>query len=135
MHKTRAVFIFLFLLFSTLQSAELDWSNDYNAALKEAQKKSKNIYLYIGSDNCRWCDRFQDITLSQKHVIEKLKEEYVLLYLSRDRHKIPKHFETKGVPRHYFLRSDGKIFYEDRGSREVEGFLNLLDEVSLRKSN
>ncbi len=135
MNKIRTLLIFLFLMFSTLQSAELNWSNDYNAALKQAQKENKNVYLFIGADVCRWCDRFKDITLSQKHVIERLKKDYVLLYLSRDRHYIPKHFEIKGVPRHYFLKSDGKIFYEDRGSREVEGFLNLLDEASLLKNN
>lgn len=135
MNKIRALFISLFFIFSTLQSAELDWSNDYDGALKQAQKENKSVYLFIGADVCRWCDRFKDITLSQKYVIERLKKDYVLLYLSRDRHYIPKHFETKGVPRHYFLKSSGKIFYEDRGSREIEGFLNLLDEASLLKNN
>ncbi|DAB28072.1 MAG: thioredoxin [Sulfurimonas sp. RIFOXYD12_FULL_33_39] len=125
----------LFFLFSTLFGAELDWSHNYDEALKQAQKEQKGVYLFIGADVCRWCDKFKDMTLSKEHVIKRLREEYVLLYLSRDRHKIPKHFEVKGVPRHYFLTNEGKVIHADRGSREVEGFFTLLDEVSLKKEN
>lgn len=117
----------------TLFGAELDWQNDYKSALEQAQKEKKGVYLFIGADVCRWCDRFKEITLSKKEVIKRLKEEYVLLYMSRDRHKIPAKFTTQGVPRHYFLKSDGTIVYEDRGSREVDGFLTLLDEAGLKK--
>ena len=124
-----------FALFSSLFSADLPWLHDYDAAIKQAQKEKKEIYLFIGADVCRWCDRFKDITLSKKDVIARLEKEYVLLYLSRDRHKIPNRFTTQGVPRHYFLKSDGTIIYEDRGSREADGFLSLLDEVELKKAH
>lgn len=128
-------FISLFLFFSALSGVELDWLNDYNSAIKQAQKEHKGVYLFVGADVCRWCDRFKEMTLSKKNVIKRLEEEYVLLYMSRDRHKIPKHFEVKGVPRHYFLTNEGKIIHADRGSREVDGFLDLLEEVSLKKGN
>lgn len=134
MHKIKFL-IPLFLLFSTLYGSELGWINDYDAALKQAAKEKKMVYLFIGSDTCRWCDKFKDLTLSKKDVINRLKQEYVLLYMSRDRHKIPSKFTTQGVPRHYFLKSDGTIIYEDRGSREPDGFLNLLEEVSLKKGD
>lgn len=128
----RALFL-TFALLSSLFGADLPWLHDYDAALKQAQKENKEIYLFIGADVCRWCERFKEMTLSKQEVIERLKKEYVLLYMSRDRHKIPAKFTTKGVPRHYFLKSEGTIFYEDRGSREAEGFLSLLDEVGLKK--
>lgn len=127
------LFVFGILLLSTLQGGELDWLHDYGKALAEAKKENKAVYLFIGADVCRWCDRFKKMTLSKEHVIERLKEEYVLLYMSRDRHKIPSNFTTQGVPRHYFLKSDGTIIHKERGSREVDGFMSLLDEVSLKK--
>ena len=133
MHKIKLFIVSSLLICSTLFSAELDWSNDYDTALKIAQKENKMVYLFVGADVCRWCDRFKDLTLSQERVIKRLKEEYILLYMSRDKHKIPSKFTTKGVPRHYFLHNDGTIIYEDRGSREVDGFLSLLEEVSLKK--
>lgn len=133
MHKIKLFIVASLLFSSALFSTELNWLNDYDAALKQAQKEKKMVYLFIGADVCRWCERFKDMTLSKKHVIERLNQEYVLLYMSRDRHKIPNKFTTQGVPRHYFLKSDGTIIYEDRGSREVDGFLSLLEEVSLKK--
>jgi thioredoxin-related protein len=132
MHKIK-FFLYAVLLSSALFSAELNWLHDYNKALEIAKKEQKGVYMFVGADVCRWCDRFKDVTLSKKEVIKRLEEEYVLLYLSRDRHQIPKHFEVKGVPRHYFLRNDGSLIHADRGSREVDGFFALLDEVSLKK--
>ncbi|MDD5399653.1 MAG: thioredoxin family protein [Sulfurimonas sp.] len=134
MHKIKFL-IYIFLLSSTLYGSELGWINDYDAALKQAEKEKKMVYLFIGADTCRWCDRFKDLTLSKKDVINRLKQEYILLYMSRDRHKIPSKFTTQGVPRHYFLKSDGTVIYEDRGSREPDGFLSLLEEVSLKKGD
>ncbi|MCK9472111.1 thioredoxin family protein [Sulfurimonas sp.] len=127
------LFALLFTLLATLYSAELNWLNDYDKALQQAQKQNKGVYLFIGADVCRWCDRFKELTLSKKEVIDRLQEEYVLLYLSRDKHQIPKRFKTQGVPRHYFLTNRGEIIHADNGSREVDGFLNLLEEVDLKK--
>lgn len=129
------LFIYIFLITSSLFSAELNWLNNYDEALAEAKKQNKGVYLFIGADVCRWCERFKKLTLSNQRAIDRLEEEYVLLYLSRDRHHIPKRFVTKGVPRHYFLTSKGEIIHADRGSREVEGFLDLIEEVNLKKED
>ena len=125
--------ILTLLLNSLLFSAELDWLHDYDKALVEAKKENKDVYIFIGADVCRFCDLFKRVTLSKKDVIDTLKEDYILVYLSRDRHEIPNHFAIRGVPRHYFLTSDGKIIHEDMGSREPSGFYSILDEVDLKK--
>lgn len=131
----RKLFAILFLFASLAGAADLDWLHDYNAAMQQARATNKGVYLFVGADVCRWCDKFKENALSKKEVMTRLKEEWVPLYMSRDRHQIPKHFETKGVPRHYFLSNNGKIIHEDRGSREADGFMALLDEVSLKKEN
>ncbi len=126
--------LFIFLSLSTLFGADLEWLHDYDEALKQAKEQNKDVYLFVGADDCRWCDRFKEMTLSKDEVMKRLKEEYIPLYMSRDRHNIPKHFEVKGVPRHYFLTKDAKIIHADRGSREPDGFFSLLDEIELKKS-
>lgn len=128
----KIILITAILLLNTY-AAELNWEHNYNKALSQAKKEAKDVYLFIGADVCRWCDRFKDMTLSNQDVINKLKEDYVLLYMSRDRHDIPKHFEVKGVPRHYFLTHEGEIIFSTRGSREIDGFYSLLEEVDLSK--
>ena len=115
----------------TLTAAELNWEHNYTKAREVAQKEKKMVYLFIGADKCKHCERFKKQTLSNKELISKMKEDYVLLYMSRDRHKIPDGFEKYGVPFHYFLTSEGKIVAEIQGSRELAGWLDVLDEVEL----
>ncbi len=124
--------LLIFLLSSILYSYELDWLHDYDKALSLAKKENKSVYLFIGADDCRFCERFKDLTLSKKEIIDTLRKDYILLYLSRDKHQVPKKLKIKGVPRHYFLTASGKIIHEDAGSREPAGFYDILDEVDLK---
>ena len=128
-------FILNILFISSLFSANIDWLHDYDKALSLAKAQNKDVYLFIGADECRWCDRFIKMTLSKKEVIKTLEKNYILLFMSRDKHNIPKKFERYGVPRHYFLTSKGEIIHDDRGSREPAGFYDILDEVDLKKGD
>jgi len=124
-------FFSIVLLTSMLNAIELNWEHDYDNALKTAKKKQKMVYLFIGADVCKHCDRFKEQTLSNKELIASMKEKYVLLYMSRDRHNIPEGFEKYGVPFHYFLTPDGKVIAEVQGSRELDGWYDVLDEIDL----
>ncbi len=126
-------FIFTMIFASTASAIELDWLHDYDQALAQAKQEKKDIYLFIGADKCRFCKMFKENTLSNKDLMQKLREEYILVYLSRDQHKIPNWFETKGVPRHYFLDEKGNIFHDTWGGRELKGFYDVLDEAELKK--
>lgn len=125
-------YLFLVMLFFFNLSA-FEWPSDYNEALAEAKKEKKDIYLFIGSEYCRYCEKFEKEVLSQDEVIDRLKKSYVLIYLSRDIDDIPSHLETTPVPRHYFLTKDGKVIYTTIGGRSMEGFYELLDEVEEAK--
>lgn len=127
------VFLLVFVIFSNLHSVELNWLHDYDKALIEAKKEHKDVYLFVGADVCRFCDKFKETTLQDSKLLKRLKEDYVVLYMSRDRHQIPKKFETAGVPRHYFLDAEGEMFYKTWGGREVDGFYSVLDEAELNK--
>lgn len=129
----KKIFFSLFLLFSSLNAVELNWEHNYNNALAAAKKEHKMVYLFIGADNCKHCERFKKQTLSDEDLIKKMKKDYILLYMSRDQHEIPDGFEKYGVPFHYFLTSEGKIIAEVQGSRELEGWYDVLDEVDLIK--
>ena len=117
------IFISMAMLFSTLHSTELDWLHDYEKALAQAKKDKKDVYLFIGADVCKFCERYKKNTLSDKSVLKRLKKDYVLVYMSRDQHKVPSQFEVKGVPRHYFISSEGKLIYETRGRYRNRRFL------------
>ena len=127
--------ILITLLISSLFSARLNWLHDYDSALILAKMQNKDVYLFIGADECKYCDKLVKETLSNPEVIKRLKEDYILLYMSRDQHLIPDKYKTQGVPRHYFLTPKGDIIYTTNGSREIDGFYQLLDEVELSKED
>ena len=127
--------IIITLLLSSLTAKELNWLHHYDSALQLAKMQKKDVYLFIGADVCRFCDKFKEETLSDKDVIKTLKKDFILLYMSRDRHKIPKKFKTQGVPQHYFLTENGDIILTTNGSREIHGFYQLLEEVDLLKED
>lgn len=125
-------YLFLMMLFFFNLSA-LDWPSYYDEALAEAKKENKDVYLFIGSEYCRYCEKFEKEVLSQDEVIDRLKKSYVLVYLSRDIDDIPSHLKTTPVPRHYFLTKEGEVIYTTIGGRSTEGFYELLDEVKEAK--
>jgi len=136
MHSLISKFLLsILLLASTLGAVELNWEHNYDKALETAKKEHKLVYFFIGADNCRHCDRFKKQTLSNPELIKKMKEEYVLLFMSRDQHKIPDGFEKYGVPMHYFLTAEGKIVAVIQGGRELAGWYDVLDEVDLLREN
>jgi len=125
----------LFLLSSALHAVDIPWNHDYQKALAQAKKEHKIIYLLIGADECKYCKRLYDWTLSKPEVINKMKKDYILLYMSRDQHKIPKQYERYGAPRHYFINYKEEVIHSDQGSREPEGWYDILDEVDLKKDD
>jgi len=121
------------ILFTTLLfSSDLGWSSDYEKALIQAKKENKFVYVLITSDSCRWCRKFEQTTLLDMDIEDRLEEEYITLHLSRDQHKIPGKFKTSPVPRHYFLDQKGDILYDTLGYRDVEMFNSFMDNAKER---
>ena len=74
MRNSFSLLFVLFLSFSTLNAADLNWEHNYDNALKKAAKDKKMVYLFIAADNCRYCERFAKQTLSNTELIKTIKE-------------------------------------------------------------
>jgi thiol:disulfide interchange protein len=127
--KTFKFLFFVLLSLSISHAVDLNWENSYDKALKQAQKEKKLVYLFIGADKCKYCNKYKKTTLSDERVIKRIKKDFIPLYMSRDRDKIPKKFELYGVPRHYFLTAKGEIITDYQGVWDASGLYSLLDEA------
>jgi len=107
----------------------MDWNHDYKKALSQAKKEHKIVYLFIGVDRCKYCEKFKKMTLSKSEVIGRMERDFVLLFMSRDQHPIPDKFEKYGVPRHYFLNPKGEVIRTEQGIWDSQGWYSILDEV------
>ncbi len=123
------IVLIAFALISSLIANEFDWPNDYNAALSQAKKEKKLVYMFITSTSCRWCRKFENTTLQDDIILDRLKQKYVLLHISRDRDFMPSKFKKKRVPRHYFLSEDGDVIHSFLGYWNSEDFDSFLDDV------
>lgn len=121
--------IILMMFTMSLFGADIDWPSDYKQALLEAKKENKLVYIFITSDDCQWCRKFEATTLQNKAIQKRLYSEFVTVHLSRDRHDIPKEFETAPVPRHYFTDAKGTILYNSLGHRGLECFDAFMDNA------
>jgi len=119
----------ILLLSTALFSANLGWLNDYEQALKDAKAQNKLVYVFITSDNCKWCKKFANTTLQDETIKKRLYSEFITVHISRDRHLIPDKFETAPVPRHYFTDAEGNILYSSLGHRGVSCFDAFMDNA------
>ena len=123
-------YIILSIFFlSSLYASELNWSNDYKKALEIAKKEKKDVYVLVTSKSCRWCRKFENTTLQDEKILELLKLKYVLVHADRDRDFLPKNFNTRSVPRHYFVTSDEKIIFTFIGYWDELDFNSYLSDV------
>jgi len=119
----------LLFLSVNLMAIELHWHDDYNAALREAKKEHKLVYIFISSSQCGWCQKFEKTTLQDEVVKKRLSKEFITLHLIRDFDEVPKKFKTSPVPRHYFTDANGNILYNSLGYRKVECFNSFMDNA------
>jgi thioredoxin-related protein len=122
----------MLLLVANLMAVELHWYDNYDEALKAAKKEHKLVYIFISSAHCGWCHKFEKTTLQDEGVRKRLAKEYITVHLVRDFDAIPKQFEVRPVPRHYFTDENGTIIYHALGYRKVECFNSFMDNTKER---
>ncbi len=121
--------VLLLVMALSLFGSGIDWPSDYKKALAKAKQEKKILYVLLTSDNCRWCRKFENTTLQEDVIKEKLHKNFVVVHISRDRDFVPGYFETTPVPRHYFVDGNEKIVFESLGHRGIECFDAFMDSA------
>jgi thioredoxin-related protein len=121
--------LIIITLVSTLMSAELGWSDEYEDSLKIAQKENKDVYVLVTSSTCRWCRKFENTTLQDEKILKQLKEKYVLVHADRDIDDLPEWFNVKRVPKHYFVTAKGEEIFSFLGYWDSLDFTSFLGDV------
>ncbi len=112
-----------------------------DAALLQAKKEQKRIFLYFGRHGCPSCEKTNRESFTDSRVKENFNKNYILAYAdseSGDRIKLPSgerisemdlgvRLKVFGTPFFYFMESDGKSILRAPGYQTAEEFL-LYDE-------
>jgi thioredoxin-related protein len=125
--------IILVVLFSvvTLFGAEIKWEKEYTHALKQSKALNKPLMFIISNHHCRFCVQFENTTLKDPKVVQKLNSDYVSAVVYMDENPIfPRDLEVDGTPGTWFLKSNGEPMFEPvMGAVDTANFLNALDIV------
>jgi len=125
----KKLLLLLMLLAVSVIATDLHWYDDYDAALREAKKEHKLVYVFISSSHCGWCHKFEKTTLQDEGIRQRLQKGFIVVHLVRDFDEIPKQFEVRPVPRHYFTDANGTIIYHALGYRKEECFNSFIDNT------
>jgi len=108
----------LFILLTATVSAEI-WSysqhtkikwREYNAAtFLEAKEKNKPLYIFVYSDECSWCRKFETQTLEKETIRNILEKEFIPIAINQvAQPELAKKLGIKLVPGNILLTPERK---------------------------
>ena len=83
---------------------------NYDEAFKIAKEKKRAVFILFSTKYCRWCSKLKETTLKNREVIQRLNQEFVVLFLDRDVDAYPSKYSVKGVPSVYMTDENEEIF-------------------------
>ena len=136
----KAVLISLLLTYGLMATdaieaaKKLGAENNYATAISKAKKEKKLLVMVIVKENCRWCEKLINKTLSEETVKNKL-ENYITLIVDKD-DDFPSDFKENFFPSIFYIDySTQKSVYSNVGFVGKPCFLNDLNEsLEIRNS-
>ena len=103
------------------------WRTDLHAAMDEADKSGKPLFLYFTADWCGPCQSMKHTTWADADV-EKALSSYVPVKIDIDAHpEIARQYPGDGIPNFVIAKSDGTLIRHKVGAVPPPDFLEWLN--------
>lgn len=121
---------YMLIASSALEEAkQLGVESNYATALAKAQKEKKILVMVIVKENCRWCEKLINNTLSEEGVQKELKN-YITLIVDKD-DTYPNQFTEEFFPSIFYIDPvTEKSVYSNVGYVGKKCFLNDLHDAA-----
>ena len=105
------------------QHTKLNWRQYNAAAFLEAKEKNKPLYIFVYSDECSWCRKFEKETLEKINIRKILENEFIPVAINQiNRPELAKKLGIKLVPGNILLTPD---------RRKILRFYGFVTEATL----
>jgi thioredoxin-related protein len=131
------ILIILLTLFNFIYAAQIDefaaevnYSRNYEMAIKTAKKQNKIVMLVVVGDYCPWCKKFERKTLKDPAVMTKTNESFVGIIIDKykDKGKYPQEFSAPLIPAVFFINpKDGQSVQETVAYMKPDEFIENMD--------
>jgi len=101
----------------------------YLKALKKARAEGKIVMISIRATHCKYCDKMETETLSDKSVQEALKNNFVTVYYNQDLEPLPLALQKGVTPNFIFVDTYEDILNQYPGMRTPTEFKEVLSQI------
>jgi thiol:disulfide interchange protein len=114
---------------TTHGAVEVDWEDDFPAALKRAGSEGKPVLITFYADWCVWCKRLESTTLRDAKVMTMLRDKVVPLSLDVDNEgrELSNEYRVDGLPTVLVLDAEGREIGRIPGYMPPSGFLEQIE--------
>lgn len=104
---------------------------ELSPALEAAKAQNKPVFVYVRSEYCHWCKVFEEESFTNKSIIDRLKENFILVSIDVDKQKYEtRNFRVVGTPTEIFLGPNGTEIKRIRGYVDNGTFLRTINELA-----
>ncbi|MFZ5447768.1 MAG: thioredoxin family protein [Thermodesulfobacteriota bacterium] len=109
---------------------EINWRDNWDSALKEAQQVNRRIVLELYMDGCPHCMRLHNETHADPGVTDTLNSKYIPVRLEGRGHMdVVKKFNVTGAPTTLVLSPDGQELHRFPGYYPPADYLKELEKT------
>lgn len=124
--------IITFLLGLSLFADSIKWQDNYQNALSHAQDEDKLIFVFITSEDCKFCKKLKETTLQNSDIVKKINDRYSSVIVMKGKDTYPDTLNSKATPMLYFLDKNENIIDYSLGYWDVLDFKFILKDVDKR---
>jgi thiol:disulfide interchange protein DsbD len=106
----KILIILTFITSIYAKDSNLTIFNNYKEAIEVAKEQKKPIFILFSKDGCRWCKKLKENIETVDELKNRLKEEFIVLLLDKNRDKYPSKYKIEAVPT-IFLTSETEDIY------------------------
>ena len=115
-----------------LRLGNLNFHTSLDTGLEKANESGRMVLVYLRSESCGWCKKFEAESFKDIRIIKILNENFELVTLDTVKQReLATSLKVRGTPTEIFLRSDGVEIKEARigGYVDADTFYTQLNNI------
>ena len=114
------------------QHTKINWRDYSSAVFTEAKQYDKPVYVFIYSDQCSWCRKFETETLEKQAIREMLETNFIPVLVNQvTQPDLAKQLGITLVPANILLTHDNKKLLRFYGFLSTQALSDALSQALL----